>query len=131
MDADGSFSLKNLGKNSIFLNGREIATGELLRFASSNLIEVNGFPYLTPDLVELFCHPSFICSSFCVYSSMLLCLGSSSYSDRVNGFSFFVFSYNIYPRRIPLSFVILQCLYSLICYPFLFQFFSIMLAQTN
>lgn len=54
MDADGSFSLKNLGKNSIFLNGREIATGELLRFASSNLIEVNGFPYLTPDLVELF-----------------------------------------------------------------------------
>ncbi|KAK9948490.1 hypothetical protein M0R45_004063 [Rubus argutus] len=40
MDADGSFSLKNLGKNSIFLNGREIATGELLRFASSNLIEI-------------------------------------------------------------------------------------------
>lgn len=77
MDADGSFSLKNLGKNSIFLNGREIATGELLRFASSNLIEVNGFPYLTLDLVELFCHPSFICSSFCVVSSMLLWLGST------------------------------------------------------
>lgn len=57
MDADGSFSLKNLGKSSIFLNGREIATGELLSFASSNLIEVNGFPYLTPDLVELIFQP--------------------------------------------------------------------------
>lgn len=46
MDGDGSFSLKNLGKNSIFLNGREIATGELLRFASSNLIEIREMAFV-------------------------------------------------------------------------------------
>ncbi|XP_040370151.1 uncharacterized protein LOC112188340 isoform X2 [Rosa chinensis] len=46
MDADGSFSLKNLGKSSIFLNGREIATGELLSFASSNLIEIREMAFV-------------------------------------------------------------------------------------
>nr|XP_011462484.1 PREDICTED: uncharacterized protein LOC101308412 isoform X1 [Fragaria vesca subsp. vesca] len=46
MDADGSFSLKNLGKSSIFLNGREIATGKILNFASSNLIEIREMAFV-------------------------------------------------------------------------------------
>ncbi|XP_050375469.1 uncharacterized protein LOC126793029 [Argentina anserina] len=46
MDADGSFSLKNLGRNSIFLNGREIANGELLSFASTNLIEIREMAFV-------------------------------------------------------------------------------------
>lgn len=73
MDADGSFSLKNLGKSSIFLNGREIATGKILNFASSNLIEVifSSRPFRS------FCQPSNICFSFYVVSSMLLRLGSN------------------------------------------------------
>lgn len=43
MEGDGSFSLKNLGKGSIFLNGKEVTIGQLVSLSSSNLIEVNGF----------------------------------------------------------------------------------------
>lgn len=44
MEEDGSFFLKNLGKSSIFLNGKEIARGQLMALNSGSLIEVNGFP---------------------------------------------------------------------------------------
>lgn len=40
MEEDGSFSLKNLGKNSIFINGKEVSTGQLIHLGSSSLIEV-------------------------------------------------------------------------------------------
>lgn len=40
MESDGSFFLKNLGKSSIFLNGKEIATGHAASLCSSSLIEV-------------------------------------------------------------------------------------------
>ncbi|XP_048444947.1 microspherule protein 1 isoform X2 [Pyrus x bretschneideri] len=40
MEGDGSFSLKNLGKSSIYLNGEEVATGQLVSLGSSNLIEI-------------------------------------------------------------------------------------------
>lgn len=40
MEGDGSFSLKNLGKSSIFLNGKEVSTGQLIGLVSSSLIEV-------------------------------------------------------------------------------------------
>lgn len=44
MEEDGSFFLKNLGKRSIFLNGKEVSRGQLLRLNTGSLIEVNGFP---------------------------------------------------------------------------------------
>lgn len=44
MEEDGSFFLKNLGKSSIFLNGKEVSQGQLLRLNTGSLIEVNGFP---------------------------------------------------------------------------------------
>ncbi|KAM1156276.1 hypothetical protein ACFX2B_026802 [Malus domestica] len=40
MEGDGSFSLKNLGKSSIFLNGEEVASGQRVSLSSSNLIEI-------------------------------------------------------------------------------------------
>lgn len=43
MEQDGSFFLKNLGKGSIFLNGKEVARGQRLSLNSGSLIEVNGF----------------------------------------------------------------------------------------
>jgi hypothetical protein len=46
MEENGSFFLKNLGKSSIFLNGKEVARGQLLSLDSGSLIEVNGFPSL-------------------------------------------------------------------------------------
>lgn len=49
MEGDGSFFLKNLGKRSIFLNGKEVVSGQLLRLCSSSLIEVNRFPSLSPS----------------------------------------------------------------------------------
>lgn len=60
MEEDGSFFLKNLGKSSIFLNGKEVARGQLLSLNSGSLIEVNGFPSLILCLlishVVLCCH---------------------------------------------------------------------------
>lgn len=43
MEQDGSFFLKNLGKSSMFLNGKEIATGQAGSLSSSSLIEVCWF----------------------------------------------------------------------------------------
>ncbi|KAF3440756.1 hypothetical protein FNV43_RR19042 [Rhamnella rubrinervis] len=39
MEGDGSFFLKNIGKSSIFLNGKEVASGQLLSLCSNSLIE--------------------------------------------------------------------------------------------
>ncbi|KAG8662769.1 hypothetical protein MANES_01G142000v8 [Manihot esculenta] len=44
MEADGSFLLKNIGKSLVFLNGREIASGQSTRLTSNSLIEVCIFP---------------------------------------------------------------------------------------
>ncbi|XP_057979932.1 uncharacterized protein LOC131165834 isoform X2 [Malania oleifera] len=39
LDRDGSFLLKNLGKSSIFVNGKEVGSGQLLILCSNCLIE--------------------------------------------------------------------------------------------
>lgn len=43
MEGDGSFHLKNLGKSLISVNGKSVATGQLLNLSSSCLIEVSCF----------------------------------------------------------------------------------------
>lgn len=45
MEADGSFIIKNMGKSSIFVNGKEIITGQMRGLSSSSLIEVNAIPF--------------------------------------------------------------------------------------
>ncbi|KAG5531601.1 hypothetical protein RHGRI_026272 [Rhododendron griersonianum] len=45
METDGSFFLKNLGKTSISVNGKAVATGQSLGLTSSCLIEVCDFPH--------------------------------------------------------------------------------------
>ncbi|XP_027345023.1 uncharacterized protein LOC113857393 [Abrus precatorius] len=42
MQANGSFVIKNLGKRSIFLNGKEVATGQVRGLNASSLIEIRG-----------------------------------------------------------------------------------------
>ncbi|QCD81802.1 microspherule protein 1 [Vigna unguiculata] len=42
LDADGSFIIKNLGKRSIFLNGKEIATGQARGLGASSVIEIES-----------------------------------------------------------------------------------------
>ena len=67
MEKDGSFSLKNLGKSSIFLNGKEVSTGELMGLGSSSLVEVIAFEMDVRGLfqlhsisfVQLFCNVEF------------------------------------------------------------------------
>lgn len=51
MEEDGSFSLKNLGKSSIFLNGKEVSTGQLMGLGSSSLIEVGVFAFEMADIL--------------------------------------------------------------------------------
>ncbi|XP_022740885.1 uncharacterized protein LOC111292661 isoform X2 [Durio zibethinus] len=46
MEEDGSFSLKNLGKSSIFLNGKEVCTGQLMGLGSSSLIEIRDMAFV-------------------------------------------------------------------------------------
>ncbi|XP_021300815.1 uncharacterized protein LOC110429218 isoform X1 [Herrania umbratica] len=46
MEEDGSFSLKNLGKSSIFLNGKEVSTGQLMGLGSSSLIEIRDMAFV-------------------------------------------------------------------------------------
>ncbi|KAG4121114.1 hypothetical protein ERO13_D11G186300v2 [Gossypium hirsutum] len=46
MEGDGSFSLKNLGKSSIFLNGKEVSTGQLMGLVSSSLIEIRDMAFV-------------------------------------------------------------------------------------
>lgn len=47
MEANGSFIIKNLGKRSIFLNGKEVTTGQLRGLSTSSLIEVTAFPFFS------------------------------------------------------------------------------------
>ncbi|KAH1058813.1 hypothetical protein GLYMA_02G051400v4 [Glycine max] len=42
LEADGSFIIINLGKRSIFLNGKEIATGQARGLSAGSLIEILG-----------------------------------------------------------------------------------------
>lgn len=46
MEADGSFSLKNLGASSISLNGKEVAHGQVVVLSSSCLIEIRGMSFV-------------------------------------------------------------------------------------
>ncbi|KAF5747152.1 hypothetical protein HS088_TW06G01333 [Tripterygium wilfordii] len=43
---DGSFSLKNHGKCSIFVNGKEVVAGQSLGLSHSCLIEIRGMPFI-------------------------------------------------------------------------------------
>lgn len=52
LDADGSFIIKNLGKRSIFLNGKEIATGQARGLGASSVIEVTVFPFYFKQLLH-------------------------------------------------------------------------------
>ncbi|KAE9446072.1 hypothetical protein C3L33_22056, partial [Rhododendron williamsianum] len=46
METDGSFFLKNLGKTSISVNGKAVATGQSLGLTSSCLIEIRGMSFI-------------------------------------------------------------------------------------
>ncbi|KAJ9540943.1 hypothetical protein OSB04_027449 [Centaurea solstitialis] len=46
MEADGSFSLKNLGASSISLNGKNVAHGQAVALGSSCLIEIRGMCFV-------------------------------------------------------------------------------------
>ncbi|KAI3669522.1 hypothetical protein L6452_40758 [Arctium lappa] len=46
METDGSFTLKNLGKSSISLNGNSIAHGQVAALSSSCLIEIRGMCFM-------------------------------------------------------------------------------------
>ncbi|MED6194064.1 hypothetical protein PIB30_025139 [Stylosanthes scabra] len=46
MEANGSFIIKNLGKNSIFLNGKEVSPGQLRGLSTSSLIEIRGLSFI-------------------------------------------------------------------------------------
>lgn len=46
METDGSFSLKNLGKSSISVNGKVIANGQEFTLSSSCLIEIRGMSFV-------------------------------------------------------------------------------------
>ncbi|GAU31191.1 hypothetical protein TSUD_210480, partial [Trifolium subterraneum] len=46
LDADGSFILKNLGKKSIFLNGKEIAKGQQRGLSDGSFIEIRDLSFI-------------------------------------------------------------------------------------
>ncbi|KAF8377886.1 hypothetical protein HHK36_031274 [Tetracentron sinense] len=46
MDEDGSFYLRNLGKCSVFVNNKEVATGQRLGLSSSCLIEIRAMRFM-------------------------------------------------------------------------------------
>ncbi|PON99526.1 Serine/threonine protein kinase [Trema orientale] len=46
MEGDGSFFLTNIAKSSVFLNGKEITTGQRLCLNSSSLIEIRGMSFV-------------------------------------------------------------------------------------
>lgn len=46
MEANGSFYLKNLGKSLISVNGKLVATGQLICLGTSCLIEIRGMSFL-------------------------------------------------------------------------------------
>ncbi|OMO84548.1 hypothetical protein COLO4_21978 [Corchorus olitorius] len=43
---DGSFSLKNLGKSPIFINGKEVHNGQMMGLGSSSLIEIRDMTFV-------------------------------------------------------------------------------------
>ena len=53
MEGDGSFILKNLGKSPMFMNGKELPTGQSASLSSSSLIEVKH------NLADIIPFPSF------------------------------------------------------------------------
>ncbi|KAJ8764415.1 hypothetical protein K2173_006155 [Erythroxylum novogranatense] len=46
MEGDGSFHLKNLGKNPVYVNGKEVATGQSMSLGSNSLIEIRGMAFV-------------------------------------------------------------------------------------
>ncbi|KAF9678243.1 hypothetical protein SADUNF_Sadunf07G0014700 [Salix dunnii] len=46
MEGDGSFFLKNLGKSPMFLNGKELMTGQRMGLRSSSLIEIREMAFV-------------------------------------------------------------------------------------
>ncbi|XP_028774638.1 uncharacterized protein LOC114731595 [Neltuma alba] len=46
MEANGSFIIKNLGKSSIFVNGKEIFTGQVWGLVSGSLIEIRDMSFI-------------------------------------------------------------------------------------
>lgn len=46
LDANGSFVIKNLGKFSIFVNGKEVVPGKLWGLRSNCLIQIRGFSFI-------------------------------------------------------------------------------------
>ncbi|KAE8654028.1 putative leucine-rich repeat receptor-like protein kinase [Hibiscus syriacus] len=46
MEEDGSFHLKNLGKCSVSINSKDVATGQSLALNSNCLIEIRGMPFI-------------------------------------------------------------------------------------
>ncbi|KAM7250024.1 hypothetical protein ACFE04_021907 [Oxalis oulophora] len=46
LGSDGSFTLTNLGKNSVYLNGMEVQTGHVAILNPSSLIEIKDFSFI-------------------------------------------------------------------------------------
>ncbi|CBI19792.3 unnamed protein product, partial [Vitis vinifera] len=46
MERGGSFSLKNLGKRAILMNGKDVAPGESVSLTCGCLIEIRGMPFI-------------------------------------------------------------------------------------
>lgn len=46
MEEDGSFHLKNLGKNSMFINGKEVVKGQRIGLSSCSLIEIREMSFI-------------------------------------------------------------------------------------
>ncbi|GKB64047.1 SMAD/FHA domain, microspherule protein domain protein, partial [Tanacetum coccineum] len=46
MDVDGTFTLGNIGKSSISMNGNSVAPGQVVALGSSSLIEIRGINFM-------------------------------------------------------------------------------------
>ncbi|KAF5196004.1 Forkhead-associated domain-containing protein, putative isoform [Thalictrum thalictroides] len=46
MEEDGSFSLKNLGKGPIIVNGKEVASGHCIKLGPSCVIEIRSMNFI-------------------------------------------------------------------------------------
>nr|GEX46168.1 SMAD/FHA domain, microspherule protein domain protein [Tanacetum cinerariifolium] len=46
MDVDGTFTLRNIGKSSISMNGNSVAPGQVVALGSSSLIEIRGINFM-------------------------------------------------------------------------------------
>ncbi|CAM8938400.1 unnamed protein product [Rhodiola kirilowii] len=49
LEADGKFYIKNIGKRSIYKNNLEVATGQIVRLQSGNLIEIRRMTFIFED----------------------------------------------------------------------------------